>query len=306
MEHLHIRTFVLSLFVCIGSATMVAQDLMARQSPVDRRMKSVDSITLERILEREDVVMRTSDLYSIWDTDRAHCYPSSSVPEKFKIDLRGFSMPTTSRKVTSLFGYRPRFKRVHKGIDVKVYTGDTIYAAFEGKIRVVKYEANGYGNYVVIRHNNGLETIYGHLSKHLVRVNDVVKSGQPIGLGGNTGRSFGSHLHFETRICGEPIDPALLFDFAKQDVTGDFFVFKKSRCSSSPGGQALATVDVKPASSGTPEVRPTAGGSHYYKVKRGDSLSAIARKLGTSVQHLQSTNRLSKKSSLRPGQILKY
>lgn len=306
MEYLHIRTLVLGLFICLSSATAVAQDLMARQSPVDRRMKSVDSITLERILEREDAVMRTSDLYSIWDTDRAHCYPSSSVPEMFKIDLRGFSMPTTSRKVTSLFGYRPRFKRVHKGIDVKVYTGDTIYAAFEGKIRVVKYEANGYGNYVVIRHNNGLETIYGHLSKHLVRVNDVVKSGQPIGLGGNTGRSFGSHLHFETRLCGEPIDPALLFDFVKQDVTGDFYVFKKGRNGSSSRGQATASVDVKPASSGASSAERTVGGSHYYKVKSGDSLSAIARKLGISVQHLQTTNRLGKKANLRPGQILKY
>lgn len=306
MEHLHIRTFVLGLFVCLSSAAAVAQDLMARQSPVDRRMKSVDSITLERILEREDAVMRTSDLYSTWDTDKAHCYPSSMVPETFKIDLRGFSMPTTSRKVTSNFGYRPRFKRMHKGIDVKVYTGDTIYAAFDGKIRIVKYEGSGYGNYVVIRHNNGLETVYAHLSKHLVRVNDVVKSGQPIGLGGNTGRSFGSHLHFETRLCGEPINPAFLFDFAEQDVTGDYYVFRKGRSGSSSRVEATASADVRPAAPGASNDERGAGSSHYYKVKRGDSLSAIAHKLGTNVQHLQSTNRLGRNSGLRPGQILKY
>lgn len=306
MEYSHIRTFVLGLFICFGSVSVLAQDLMARQSPVDRRMKSVDSITLERILEREDAVMRTSDLYSTWNTDRAHCYPSSSVPETFKIDLRGFSMPTTSRKVTSLFGYRPRFKRMHKGIDVKVFTGDTIYAAFEGKIRIVKYEANGYGNYVVIRHSNGLETVYAHLSKHLVRVNDVVKSGQPIGLGGNTGRSFGSHLHFETRLCGEPINPAFLFDFAAQDVTGDFYVFRKNRSGSSSRGDAIASAEVKPSSAQASSGERRSGSNHYYKVKRGDSLSTIARRLGTSVSHLQSTNRLGSNSSLRPGQILKY
>ena len=86
-------------------------------------------------------------------------------------------------------------------------------------MRIVRYEAQGYGNYIVIRHPNGLETIYGHLSKQLVHVNQNVKAGEPIGLGGNTGLSFGSHLHFETRLLGEAIDPSLLFDFPQQDVT---------------------------------------------------------------------------------------
>ena len=297
MEHLHIRTFVLSLFVCIGSATMVAQDLMARQSPVDRRMKSVDSITLERILEREDVVMRTSDLYSIWDTDRAHCYPSSSVPEKFKIDLRGFSMPTTSRKVTSLFGYRPRFKRVHKGIDVKVYTGDTIYAAFDGVVRIVRFERKGYGHYIVLRHENGLETFYAHLSKTLCNVDEVVKSGQPIGLGGNTGRSFGSHLHFETRVMGEAINPAFLFDFANQDVTGDYYVFHKPASSTNYTGPDAGSSGNKKA---------VASAKRYYKVRKGDSLSRISGRTGASVAHLCKMNRITKKTTLRPGQLLRY
>ena len=118
---------------------------------------------------------------------------------------------------------------MHKGLDIKVYIGDTIRAAFDGKIRVVNYEGSGYGNYVVIRHNNGLETIYGHMSKHLVREDQNVRAGDPIGLGGNTGRSTGSHLHFETRLCGVALNPALMFDFRNQDVTGDFYMFRASR-----------------------------------------------------------------------------
>ena len=116
---------------------------------------------------------------------------------------------------------------MHKGLDIKVYIGDTIRAAFDGKVRIVRYEANGYGNYVVIRHNNGLETIYGHMSKHLVAENEQVRAGDPIGLGGNTGRSTGSHLHFETRLCGVALNPALMFDFRNQDVTGDTYLFRK-------------------------------------------------------------------------------
>ena len=115
--------------------------------------------------------------------------------------------------------------RQHKGLDIKVYIGDTIRAAFSGKVRIVRYEAGGYGKYIVIRHPNGLETIYGHLSEQLVTENQVVRAGEIIGLGGNTGRSTGSHLHFETRLCGVALNPALMFDFRNQDVTGDYFIY---------------------------------------------------------------------------------
>ena len=135
-------------------------------------------------------------------------------------------MPTPSRVITSNFGRR--WGRRHQGLDIKVYIGDTIRAAFSGKVRVVKYDGNGYGKYIVIRHNNGLETIYGHLSKQIVSPNQTVRAGQPIGLGGNTGRSTGSHLHFETRLAGVALNPALFFDFANQDVTGDYYVFRRN------------------------------------------------------------------------------
>lgn len=219
-----IRTLVVSSFIALTAIPAAGQDLIARQAPVDRKMKAVDSMVVKGMLEREDLNNPSIDLYHGWDNKRTHYV--TELPETYKIDLRGFCMPTRSRVITSNFG--KRWGRQHKGLDIKVYIGDTIRAAFSGKVRIVRYEANGYGNYIVIRHNNGLETVYGHLSKQLVRENQTVKAGQVIGLGGNTGRSTGSHLHFETRLCGMALNPALMFDFAHQDVIGDYYVFRKN------------------------------------------------------------------------------
>ena len=161
-------------------------------------------------------------------------------------------------------------------------------------MRIARYEPSGYGNYIVIRHPNGLETIYAHLSKQLVRANQNVKAGEPIGLGGNTGLSFGSHLHFETRLLGEAIDPSLLFDFAQQDVTGDYYVFHKN--ASDDSFTHTASKKAEPAMSG-----------RFYQVKAGETLYSIARDMGITVDALCSFNsNLTKKTRLRPGQILKY
>ena len=200
-------------------------DLLARVVPVDKKAKQLDTLALQNIREREEWNMPASVLYTDWDNNITH-YKGSTLPETYNINLRGFHMPTPSRVITSNFG--PRWGRQHKGLDIKVYIGDTIYAAFDGKVRVVDYEGKGYGNYVIIRHSNGLETYYAHMSKHLVRENQTVRAGQPIGLGGNTGRSTGSHLHFETRLCGVALNPCLFFDFRNQDVTGNNYFFRRS------------------------------------------------------------------------------
>ena len=231
MKPVFSRYFLLLLLIISSFFSAAAQDLIARQAPIDRRIKAVDSLTINRVIHKASFSnYESNDLYNSWNTSKVHCYSNVELPETHRIDLRGFHMPTPSRMVTSHFGYRPTFRRYHKGLDIKVYTGDTIVAAFEGKVRIVGYEASGYGNYVVIRHKNGLETIYGHLSKSIAQIGEVVKAGQLIGLGGNTGRSFGSHLHFETRFLGIAIDPTLLFDFPNQDVTADYFVFNRSDC----------------------------------------------------------------------------
>ena len=201
------------------------QDLLARQAPVDHRMKSLDTLAVSHYRMMEDKENPAAELYQDFSNKYAH--KATTLPDHFRINLRHFCMPTPSRVVTSNFGYRASFGRQHKGMDIKVYVGDTIRAAFSGKVRIVRYDGGGYGKYIVIRHNNGLETIYGHLSKQLVEENEEVRAGDVIGLGGNTGRSTGSHLHFETRLCGVALNPALLFDFRNQDVTGDYYDFNR-------------------------------------------------------------------------------
>ena len=194
--------------VLVAAAAMVSlnsfsQDLIARQAPIDRKLKSVDSLALQKQIRAEQALFPGIDIYPNWNNDYVQAYKDAVVPESYTFDLTGFCMPTNNTRITDVFGYRPRRRRMHYGLDIKVYVGDTIRAAFDGKVRVVKNQGRrGYGKYLVIRHDNGLETVYGHLSKQLVKENQLVKAGEVIGLGGNTGRSTGSHLHFETRFLG--------------------------------------------------------------------------------------------------------
>ena len=291
------------------------QDLLARQAPIDRKMKAVDSVALSRLIQLEQMATPAADLYLDWENQYAH--RETTLPDTFQIDLRGFHMPTESRVLTSNFG--ARWGRQHKGLDIKVYTGDTIYAAFSGKVRVVNYEARGYGKYVVIRHYNGLETIYGHLSKHLVIPDQEVRAGEPIGLGGNTGRSTGSHLHFETRLCGVALNPALMFDFRNQDVIGDFYTFRRTTYSRESaqanrlrgvGGSASPSNDEDQLYTQNASKRSAAAASasntRFHKVQRGETLSSIARKRNTTIDAICKLNRINKNMKLRPGQILKY
>ena len=299
-------------FTALSVSPATAQDLLAKQAPIDRKMKAVDSIVLNKLIIEEERYNPSADLYEDWNNVYAH--RETSLPDTFRIDLRGFCMPTDSRVVTSNFG--ARWGRQHKGLDIKVYVGDTIRAAFSGKIRIVKYEPKGYGKYVVIRHHNGLETIYGHMSKHLVVENQEVKAGDPIGLGGNTGRSTGSHLHFETRLCGVALNPALMFDFHNQDVTGDFYNFRRNRYAAESaqatrlrgvGGSRKVSADDEDSDLAVTAPKASyAKAARYHKVKKGETLQSIARKCHTTVDALCRTNRISKNKRLMPGQILKY
>ncbi len=308
-----VKTFAISMLLAVTSTTANAQDLLARQAPVDRKMAAVDTIMLRNITMREELESPSADLYANWDNKYAH--RATELPETYKIDLRHFTMPTTSRVITSNFG--SRWGRQHKGLDIKVYIGDTIRAAFSGKVRIVRYEAGGYGKYIVIRHNNGLETIYGHLSKQLVEENQEVRSGEVIGLGGNTGRSTGSHLHFETRLCGVALNPALMFDFRAQDVTGDYYAFNKETYDNEStnatrlrGKQDSSTYASTNSSDDYATNKRTTSGLtdqiSYHKVKKGETLERIAKKRGVTVENICKLNHITKTMRLRPGQILRY
>lgn len=308
-----VKTFAISMLLAVTSTTANAQDLLARQAPVDRKMAAVDTIMLRNITMREELESPSADIYANWDNKYAH--RATELPETYKIDLRHFTMPTTSRVITSNFG--SRWGRQHKGLDIKVYIGDTIRAAFSGKVRIVRYERGGYGKYIVIRHNNGLETIYGHLSKQLVEENQEVRSGEVIGLGGNTGRSTGSHLHFETRLCGVALNPALMFDFRAQDVTGDYYAFNKETYDNEStnatrlrGKQDSSTYASTDSSDDYATNKRTTSGLtdqvSYHKVKKGETLERIAKKRGVTIEKICKLNHITKTMRLRPGQILRY
>lgn len=307
-----VKSIAFGALLFVSAQPVTAQDLLARQAPVDRKMKRVDTLALQNLINRENIQSPSAELYDDWDNTYAH--KATELPDSFRIDLRHFHMPTTSRVVTSNFG--SRWGRQHKGIDLKVYIGDTIRSAFSGKVRMVKYERGGYGKYIVIRHSNGLETIYGHLSKQLVEENQVVRAGEVIGLGGNTGRSTGSHLHFETRLCGVALNPAILFDFRAQDVVADSYLFRKNtymaesseanRLRGKIGNGSYTREEVQGEMAYESKTEQAVEEKQYHKVAKGETLSAIAKKRGVSVSSLCKLNRISKRTRLRPGQILRY
>ena len=270
------------------SLSSFSQDLIARQAPIDKKLKTVDSLALQKQIRAEQSEYPALSLYPNWNNQYVHAYGNAIIPDTYTIDLTGFHMPTPSTKITSPFG--PRWRRMHNGLDLKVNIGDTIVAAFEGKVRIVKYERRGYGKFVVIRHDNGLETVYGHLSKQLVEENQLVKAGEVIGLGGNTGRSTGSHLHFETRFLGIAINPIYMFDFPKQDIVADTYTFRRTQGSKRAGSHDTQVAD---------------GTIRYHKVKSGDTLSRIAKLRGVSVSTLCKLNRIKPTTTLRIGQVLR-
>ena len=322
-----LKTLAFTAVLAVTAMPANGQDLLARIAPIDRKMKQLDTLQLQGAIERENLESPSADLYQDWDNRYAH--KATELPETYKINLRNFCMPTPSRVITSQFG--PRWGRQHRGLDIKVYIGDTIRAAWTGKVRVVRYEGKGYGNYVVIRHNNGLETIYAHLSKHLVRENQTVRAGQPIGLGGNTGRSTGSHLHFETRLCGVALNPALFFDFRNQDITGDYYNFRRSTMEresaiataargtkvsrytkeevyGGKGEQSTPLTNESETAMAAPapaqEEKPRSRGFKYHKVQPGETVFTLAKKFNMTVEEFQRMNNLGNSTKVRVGQLM--
>lgn len=275
------------------------------------KLKMDMSVLEEAASEREEwnpAEIPADDIYGgVWSNTHVNAYGSSvNVPDSFWVDLSNFSIPCTGY-MTSNFGRRGS-RRYHYGVDLKARIGDTIYAAFDGKIRVKDYERGGYGNYIVIRHVNGLETIYGHLSKFLVKENDFVKSGQPIALAGNTGRSTGPHLHFETRFLGRPINPNFIVDFNNKVCHRDEYVvtpssFKKTTASSKsvlkPGKSYQVSYDDNNSN------KYVSGEVKYHRIKKGDTLSGIAKRYGVSIKKICNLNNITTKTTLRPGKSLR-
>lgn len=162
-----------------------------------------------------------------WEMNRIDVWEYDKIPWVYRLDFKDMVFPLKKTYVTSNYGYRRSFGRNHHGIDLKANIGDTVYAAFDGKVRIQQYNKGGYGNYVVIRHEESVETIYAHLSRALVKKNQEVKAGEPIGLSGNSGRSTGPHLHFEIRFMGIALNPGAIADFENGVLLGDNYLFFK-------------------------------------------------------------------------------
>lgn len=287
-------------------------DLLANQAKVDAQF----NLPVANYIDFADEEEPEADIYTEgWNSGFVNCYANVDVPQTAVIDVKEYCMPVPGY-LTSPYGYRKRFRRMHKGVDLKLNVGDTVRAAFSGKVRLTKFEKAGYGYYVVVRHGNDLETVYGHLSKFLVQPDQYVKAGDPIALGGNTGRSTGPHLHFETRYMGYAINPSAIFDFANQCTHTDTYTFDKRTYQNarnfSPEANAQYAAQYQkthPNKAYSNTKQTTKGKTTYksstYKVKKGDTLGKIAARNGMSLSKLCRLNGLKSSSTLRVGQKIR-
>lgn len=247
-------------------------------------------VEISEHLKIDCVWVKLTEYYSIWDSKRVNPYHIDKSEFKDTISLTLYdkekdlhwSMPLDKTYPTSKFGMRGY--RWHYGIDLKLDVGDTIRAAFDGIVRIKSYDPRGYGYYVMLRHYNGLETLYAHMSEQKVEVGQIVKAGELIGLGGSTGRSSGPHLHFEVRYQGNAINPEDLYNFDGNLLQSDEFTLTPDNFS---------------------YVTKVARKVVYHKVRSGETLSSISRKYGVTVKVICAYNKLSPRSKLIAGRRIR-
>jgi murein DD-endopeptidase MepM/ murein hydrolase activator NlpD len=261
-------------------------------STLDLGEQSIVEVSEE--VQIDSTWIKVASYYAIWDTRNINPYKMDGRQIKEEKDIklvdafnnRLAAMPLVSTPITSDFGFRGY--RWHYGTDLDLNTGDSVRTVFDGVVRIVKYDGSGYGYYVVVRHYNGLETLYGHLSKQLVKTGQYVKAGDLIGKGGSTGRSTGPHLHFEVRYMGNPFDPERIYDFPDYVLMSE--EFKISAALFNYYNQVKKT-----------RARKTV----YHTVRRGEVLGAIARRYGTSAATIARLNGISTRTTIRAGRRLR-
>lgn len=266
------------------SRSIIAEDQnLMIWAPTNRLIKVSEQIQIDSIW------VTAFEYYANWDSKKVDIYNFDVRNFQDTVNVRLYDpffgyqwkMPTDIMKINSSYG--PRWGRMHYGTDLDLNTGDPIYAGFDGIVRVRSYDRYGYGNFLVVRHKNGLETLYGHMSKLIAQVGDEVKAGDIIGKGGSTGRSTGPHLHYELRYRGLAFDPELVYDFPNGKIK-----FQDYQITPGTFNQVV-------------QARTAA----YHRVKRGDTLGGIARRYGVSVSTLTRLNRISTRTILRIGQNLR-
>jgi len=300
----------LSVFV-IEAARITYSDSISQESAPETIVQNTAVITVQadtvNIEESSSPNIQTNfvesfrfgpveEFFMDWDTSTVdpYQYDVKEITYDFPICLfispeDGYSLPLKSLYKTSSFG--PRWGRHHKGIDFDLNIGDSVLNMFDGMVRISTY-SKSFGHFVVVRHFNGLETLYAHLSERIVMQGDIMKAGDCLGLGGNTGRSTGPHLHFEVRFRGIAFDPENLLSITCQDITSDELTIE-------PALFSYLTYYKRSRSSAT------ASGGKYYTIKSGDTLGSIAKKHGTTINHLCRLNGISQNSIIRAGKQLR-
>ena len=263
-----------------------------------------------KYIRNREIAKDSTIFEKYWDTSTLFPYREvdmSGMPKSVVIDLvdslTSYHCPYQGA-VHPRGKYGPRRRRQHQGVDLPLKMGDPIYAAFCGRVRISQYNKGGYGNLVIIRHDNGLETYYGHLSERMVEPGQWVEAGQIIGLGGSTGRSTGPHLHFETRYYGQSFDPERLIDFNNGTLSRETFLLKKSFFSIySNAGQDFDD-EIANEEQDKKEAAEKAA-MKYHRIKSGDTLGAIARRYGTTVNNICRMNNIKSTTVLRIGRSLR-
>ena len=263
-----------------------------------------------KYIRNREIAKDSTIFEKYWDTSTLFPYREvdmSGMPKSVVIDvvdsLTSYHCPYQGA-VHPRGKYGPRRRRQHQGVDLPLKMGDPIYAAFCGRVRISQYNKGGYGNLVIIRHDNGLETYYGHLSERMVEPGQWVEAGQIIGLGGSTGRSTGPHLHFETRYYGQSFDPERLIDFKNGTLSRETFLLKKSFFSIySNAGQDFDD-EIANEEQDKKEAAEKAA-MKYYKIRSGDTLGAIARRNGTTVSNICRLNGIKSTTILQIGRSLR-
>lgn len=292
-------TLLIGLFVSLYSSAQ--QTLPATIAPINETFEVDTLLAGSEELEVDSLQSTDATIYkNIWNSTQIK-YPVNTLPNKSDTIIISlvsenespFFLPVRG-KVISKYGYRGR--RMHTGTDIKINSGDTIRCAFDGRVRLAK-RFNGYGNLVLVRHSNGLETIYAHLKTIEVKINDTIKAGDLIGLGGRTGRATCDHLHFETRLFGEPFDSNKYIDFETASLRSDKIYYKNKQFEIN-----LADLKNKPASSHS--AHASAGNSKHV-IRKGDNLWTIARRYNTTVKKLCAANNITAQKTLKIGSVLR-
>lgn len=324
------------LSLILSASLLTVTSAFAQLIPKDTIVSTIeisdaDSLYAEENIPNDSLISNDETLYkNIWSSTQIK-YPLNTLPPKdatvtitlTETDDHPFVNPYIG-KVISKYGKRGR--RMHTGTDIKVNSGDTIRCAFDGKVRLAK-RFSGYGNMVLVRHKNGLETIYAHLKEIKVKVNDSINAGDVVGLGGRTGRATCDHLHFETRLFGEPFDASKYIDFRTYSLRSNHIYYKNKQFEIDPANfdrkhiheskpviastavndSALIKVNSAGIASASATTAKTAtkAKSSKHVVRKGDNLWTIAKKYNTTVKKLCSVNNITAQKTLKVGSVIR-